>query len=223
MIVLHHCVSARSFRPLWMLEELGLPYELRMLPFPPRERARPFLEVNPLGTVPALFDADGRRMTESAAICQFLAARHSPGVLDVGVDEAGYADYLNFLHFGEATLTFPQTLVLRYGRFEPLERRQPQVAADYAKWFLARLRTLEPRLAEQPFVCAGRFTAADVSVGYALLLARHLDLHARMTPAVLAYWQRLEQRDAFQRALRAQHAAALAQGVSTVAAPDALP
>ena len=222
MITLHHCVSARSFRPLWMLEEIGLAYELKMLPFPPRVRARAFLEVNPLGTVPALF-VEGRRMTESAATCQFLAARHSAGVLDVDVGEADYGAYLNFLHFGEATLTFPQTLVLRYGRFEPPARRQPQVAEDYVRWFLARLRTLEPLLAAQEFICAGRFTAADVSVGYALLLARHVGLHERMAPAVLAYWARLETRPAYRRALEAQHAAALAQGVSTVAAPDAPP
>jgi glutathione S-transferase len=220
MITLYHCVSARSFRPLWMLEEIGLPYELKMLPFPPRHEARSFLEINPLGTIPALF-VEGRRMTESAATCQFLAARHSPGVLDVGVDEPEYGPYLDFLHFGEATLTFPQTLLLRYGRFEPAERRQPQVVEDYAKWFLARLRTLEPLLAAQDFLCAGRFTAADISVGYALLLARYLGLHARMTPAVLTYWARLEARAAYRRAFEAQHAAALAQGVSPVAAPDA--
>ncbi|RZL00518.1 MAG: glutathione S-transferase family protein [Rubrivivax sp.] len=222
MITLHHCMSARSLRPLWMLEELGLPYELKMLPFPPRALARPFLEVNPLGTVPAFSD-QGTRMTESAAICQYLAARFSPGQLDVGVDEADYGAYLNYLHFGEATLTFPQTLVLRYGRFETAERRQPQVAEDYGKWFLARLRTLEPLLASQDHVCAGRFTAADVSVGYALALAEHLGLHERFTPAVAAYFQRLKAREGFIRTLRAQEAAARQQGVSTVPAPDSRP
>ena len=75
MIVLHHCVSARSFRPLWMLEELGIPYRLRMLPFPPRVHAREFLGDNPLGTVPLLEDG-ATRMTESAAMCQYLTARH---------------------------------------------------------------------------------------------------------------------------------------------------
>ena len=67
-------------------------------------------------------------MTESAAIC-YLAARYSNGRCDVGVDEPEYGAYLNHLHLGEATLTFPQTLVLRYAHFEPPERRQPQVAA----------------------------------------------------------------------------------------------
>ncbi|MGH2550482.1 MAG: glutathione S-transferase family protein, partial [Thermomicrobiales bacterium] len=95
-----------------------------------------------------------------------------------------------------------------------------QVADDYSKWFLARLRTLSPILSEQSFLCAQRFTAADVSVGYALLLAQHLGLSERFTPPVKTYWQRLQERDAFRRAMRVQHAAALAQGVSTVPAPD---
>ena len=70
---LFHSVSARSFRALWMLEELGLPYQLKMLPFPPRVMARSFLELNPLGTVPLLIDGDAR-LTESSAICQYLCS-----------------------------------------------------------------------------------------------------------------------------------------------------
>lgn len=220
-ITLHHCVSARSFRPLWMLEELGLPYELKMHAFPPRVHEPGFLDINPLGTIPLLLDDDGGvRMTESAAICQYLAARHPTAQLDVLPQEPAYGAYLNYLHFGEATLTFPQTLVLRYAHFEPPQRRQPQVAEDYAKWFLARLRTLEPLLAQEAFICAGRFTAADVSVGYALLLATHLGLQERFKPAVQAYWQRLSGRPAYLRAMAAQHAAAMAQGVPTTPAPD---
>ncbi|PMR68845.1 glutathione S-transferase family protein [Halomonas heilongjiangensis] len=220
MLTLHHCVSARSFRPLWMFEELGLPYELVMHPFPPRVHDEAFLAINPLGTVPALFDGEVQ-MTESAAICQYLASRRPEARLGVRADEPGYADYLNFLHFGEATLTFPQTLVLRYGHFEPPERRQPQVVEDYSRWFLSRLRTLEPRLAREPFLCAGRFTAADVSVGYALLLASHIGLEERFKPAAADYWRRLQAREAFLRALAAQHEAALAQGVSPKPAMEA--
>jgi glutathione S-transferase len=212
MITLYHCASARSFRALWALEELRLPYELKMLPFPPRVLQRSYLEQNPLGTIPLLVEGE-TRLTESAAICQYLAQRHSPRALNVEPDEADFGFYLNYLHQGEATLTFPQTLVLRYTRLEPPERRQPQVAEDYAKWFLARLRAAELRLAEREFLCAGRFTAADISVGYALMLAQSLQLDARFPPAVAAYWQRLQQRESFQRALAAQTEAGRAQGV----------
>lgn len=81
--------------------------------------------MNPRGTVPALTDDEGGAlfMTESAAICQYLAARYSPGMLDVAPHEGDFGRYLDFLHFGEATLTFPQTLVLRYTHLEPPERR----------------------------------------------------------------------------------------------------
>lgn len=225
MLTLYHCVSARSFRPLWMLEELQAPYVLKMLPFPPRAHQRSYLSVNVLGTVPFLEDQEaGVAMTESAAMCQYLAETLDPGNgrgLHVKPGEPGYAAYLNWLHHGEATLTFPQTLALRYGRFEPAERRQPQVAQDYTNWFLARLRAIEALLAQQAFLSAGRFTGADVSVGYALMLGGFLGLVERFPPAVQAYWARLQQRDGFQRALAAQQAAAVAQGIATSSATEA--
>jgi hypothetical protein len=115
----------------------------------------------------------------------------------------------------DATLTFPQTLVLRYGRFEPAERQQPQVVEDYTRWFLARLRAVEAAVAQSEYLCAGRFTAADVAVGYALLLAQHLGLAPQFGPATQAYWQRLQARPGYQRAMAAQLRAAVEQGVPT--------
>lgn len=218
MITLFHCVSARSFRPLWTLEEMRLPYTLRMLPFPPRVHAREYLSTNPLGTVPAFFDGE-MRMTESAAICHYLVTRYGPTSLNVTADENDFGPYLNWLHFGEATLTFPQTLVLRYRHFEEPERRLPQVADDYQRWFLARLRAIDAALTDREFLCANRFTVADISVGYALMLAEYLGIEAGFPPAVSAYWQRLRQRDAFARAIEAQRQAALDHGVSIVPAP----
>ena len=213
MITLYHCARARSFRPLWALEELQLPYELKMLPFPPRALAKEYLAINPLGTIPLLIDGD-TRMTESAAITQYLVTKYGPSPLAVGTDEADYGAFLNWLHFGEATLTFPQTLVLRYSEMEPEERRQPQVVADYAKWFLARLRVIETLTATSEYLCAGRFTAADISVGYALLLAQRLGLSAQFGPAVTSYWARLQQRDGYLRAVTAENEAGDAQGLA---------
>ena len=133
MIELYHCVSARSFRALWMLEELGLPYQLQMLPFPPRALAKHYLALNPLGTVPLLIDGD-TRMTESSAICQYLASRDPVQRLDVAPSDPAYGSYLNWLYMSDATLTFPQTLVLRYHFFEPAVRRQPQVRRQQYKY-----------------------------------------------------------------------------------------
>lgn len=206
MITLYHCRDARSFRPLWALEELGLAYELKLLPFPPRFLARPFLEENPLGTIPLLVDGE-TRMTESAAMIEYLSVRHGGGALSVRPDEPGYGAYLNGLHFGEATLTFPQTLVLRYSRLEPEERRNPQVAADYARWFLARLKGLDLILKDHPFAAADRFTGADISIAYALLLATSLGLADDFPPDVRAYWSRMQSREGYGRAQAAQSTA----------------
>lgn len=200
-IELYHCPDARSFRALWALEELGLPYELHILPFPPRVEAPEYLQINPLGTIPAMIDG-ATFMTESAAIVQYLVTRHGPNELAVGVDDPAYGEWLNWLHFGEATLTFPQTLVLRYRTFEP--GRAEIAADDYARWFLSRLKHVDRALAKGEWLCAGRFTAADISVGYALLLANHLKLLETAAPAVLAYWEQLKARPAFQAAKRAQ-------------------
>jgi len=201
VIELWHCPDARSFRPLWALEELGLEYELHLLPFPPRVREPAYLEINPLGTIPALRDGE-TFMTESAAIVQYLVTRHGPSDLAVGVDDPAYGAWLNWLHFGEATLTFPQTLVLRYRQFEP--GKAEVVADDYAKWFLSRLRQVDRALAKGDWLCADRFTAADISVGYAILLAHQLKLADGFSPALKAYWQRLKDRPAFQAAKAAQ-------------------
>jgi glutathione S-transferase len=201
MIRLYHCADARSFRPLWALEELGLAYELTVMPFPPRYRAKEYMAVNPLGTIPALVD-DETFMTESAAIVQYLVTRHGPSPLAVEAEDPAYGAWLNWLHFGEATLTFPQTLVLRYRRFEP--GKAEVVADDYAKWFLARLRAVDRALQAADYLCAGRFTAADISVGYALLLAEQLGLDAEFTPAIAAYWARLQTRPGFKAAKASQ-------------------
>ena len=201
MIRLYHCADARSFRPLWALEELDLEYKLTVMPFPPRYRAKEYMAVNPLGTIPALIDGE-TFMTESSAIVQYLVTRYGPSELAVAVDDPAYGAWLNGLHFGEATLTFPQTLVLRYRRFEP--GKAEVVADDYAKWFLARLRAVDRALQTSDWLCAGRFTAADISVGYALLLAAQLDLDAEFTPAIASYGARLQARPGFQAAKASQ-------------------
>lgn len=191
-----------SFRALWALEELGLAYTLELMPFPPRARVEGYRDVNPLGTVPALL-VDGKLMTESAAIPHFLATRYGPSDLAVAPDEPDYAAYLNFLHMGEATLTFPQTIVLRYTRLEPPERRLPQAAEDYAQWFGSRLRNAETMMGAD-HACAGRFTMADISVGYAVMLAQSIGLADQVPPGMAAYFERLTRREGFRRAKAAQ-------------------
>jgi glutathione S-transferase len=213
MITLYHCEAARSFRPLWMLEEMGLPYELKMLPFPPRLFAKEYLAINPLGTIPYLIDGE-TRMTESSGICHYLGITYGPTPLMVDANDPDFGAFLNWMYFSDATLTFPQTLVLRYAQLEPEERRNPQVAGDYAKWFLGRLRAVEAATANTDALCAGRFTAADIVIGYALRLAESIGLARDFGPNVAAYWARLQLRDGFKRALAAERNAGVEQNVA---------
>jgi len=201
-IKLYHCADARSFRVLWALEELGLPYELEVMPFPPRFRVEGYKDLNPLGTVPACF-IGGALMTESAAIPHVLATKFGPSELAVAAGDPAYPAYMNFLFMGEATLTFPQTIHLRYTRLEPPERRLAQAAEDYALWFGARLRAAETML-QGEFACAGRFTMADISLGYAVMLAEAIGLEEQVTPGMAEYLARLSQRPGFQSAKVAQ-------------------
>jgi len=203
MIELYHCVDTRSFRALWALEEMGLPYNLHILPFPPRTLQPDYLEKNPLGTIPLLIDSNVR-MTESAAIPEYLATRYGPTPLAVGPHEHDYGLWLDWLHRSEATLTFPLTIVLRYSRLEPEERRLRQAADDYTQWFLSRLRHLTRALTDREWLCAGRFTMADLCVGFALLLARDLNLEYKFSPGISAYWDRLTRRPGFVAAKEAQ-------------------
>jgi glutathione S-transferase len=203
--VLYHCKQARSFRVLWMLEELGIDYELRMLPFPPRVFARDYLEVNPLGTIPYYVDGDVR-MTESSMICHWLATTYGAPKLHVAHDEPGHAQYLNFVSYGEATLTFPLAVHFRYTSVEPEERRLPQAAEDYKRFFIGRLKLIEPVLQDREWLCGDRFTAADVSVGYALLFARTLNLEDVFKPQVKSYLDRVMTREALHRAVAKENA-----------------
>jgi glutathione S-transferase len=196
---LYHCKDARSLRPLWALEEMGLDYELINMTFPPRATYQGYLDINPMGTVPTLVDGE-TTLTESAGMCQYVAEKYGPTPLGLTVNDAGYGEYLNWLHRSDATLTFPQTLVLRYTQLEPEERRLPQVVADYSQWYLSRLRSVEQALEGNDFLVNNTFTMADVAVGYALYLGRSLGLDERYKPNCQAYLERLIARPAFIKA-----------------------
>ena len=195
---LWHCSGSRSLRPLWALEEMGLEYELEILPFPPRLFNRDYLGVNSLGTVPFFVDGE-TEMTESAGICQYLVDRYEQYEFGLRPDHPEYGAYLNWLHHSDATLTFPQTIAMRYYHLEPTPEKQ-EVADDYAKWFIARLRRLDTHLENNAYLVDDRFTIADIAVGYALYLGRFLKFDDRYQPQTAAYLDRLMERPAFQRA-----------------------
>jgi glutathione S-transferase len=174
-------------------------YEVEMLPFPPRFFKKEFLAINPLGTVP-FFQDDKTTMTESSGICHYLVEKYNQHDFGLKSEHAEYGNYLNWLYHSDATLTFPQTIVLRYSRLEQGDRRLPQAVEDYAAWFIARLRRLDAHIESREFLCDERFTIADIAVGYALHLGQSLGLDSRYTPQVKDYLARLQARPAFEKA-----------------------
>ena len=199
---LYHCAGARSLRALWALEEVGRDCDLVVMPFPPRKQVAGWMDANPLGTIPLLVDGD-QRMTESVAIAQYLVTGTS---LEVRAGEAEFGWYLDFLHHADATLTFPQTVFMRFKLFEP-HRGLETAGQLYADWFVARLAKVAARLEAREYLAAGRFTAADIAVAYALFLATRIGLGDRLPPR-LAGWlgvdggemgRRVEAADQFQR------------------------
>jgi glutathione S-transferase len=181
------------------MEEMQLPYEVETLPFPPRFFKKEFLGINSLGTVPFFQDGE-TTMTESTGICHYLVEKYHKHEFGLKPEHAEYGDYLNWLYHSDATLTFPQTIVLRYSRLEQGERKLPQAVEDYAAWFIARLRRLDAHIESREFLCDDRFTIADIAVGYALHLGQSLDLDHKYTPQVKAYLARLQARPAFKKA-----------------------
>jgi glutathione S-transferase len=154
--------------------------------------------VNILGTIPYLIDGEVE-MTESVAMCQYLVDLYGPTDLKVSSDEPDYHHYLNWLAHSDATLTFPQTVVLRY-TFQEVGVAD-KAAEGYRRWFVARLKLLEKSLDTREFLCSDRFTIADICVSYAIYLAKTLKIEEAFKPNIKRWTNMLFQRDGFNKAI----------------------
>lgn len=202
--VLYTCAGSRGLRATWAAEEAGLDIDLKLLPFPPRYEAPEYLEINPLGTVPLMIEGDAR-MTESCAIAHYFATRAGATELIVAPGEPDYAAYLDFTYHADATITFPQTVFMRFALFEK-DKGWEEAGQAYAKWFWKRLVKLEQRLDGREFLCAERFTVADICCTYALILAKKVGLDEGVPDSLKAYRDRLTARDGYKRAVERESA-----------------
>ena len=186
----------------WMLEELGEPYDTVWLDFGTSMKAPEYLAINPMGKVPALRDGDAV-VTESAAICAYLAERYSDSAdkadmagkaLAPAPGDPARAAYLRWMFFVAGPLEMATTA--KALNWQVPEGRGAMVGfGSYAQ----TLDALEGALRDGPHVCGERFTAADVVLGSALgfgLMFGTIDKR----PAFEAYVARLQQRAAYQRA-----------------------
>ena len=195
-IEIYHCEHSRGMRPIWTAEEMGIKYSVKMLPFPPRVHKKEFLKINILGTIPYMIDGS-IKMTESVAMSQYIVDKYGPSKLKVDNTEDDYGSYLNWLHHSDATLTFPQTIFMRYKLFEP--GIADNAAIGYRKWFVSRLRLLEKELANREYLCCNRFTIADICVGYALYLAKFIKIDEAFTPNIKRWTDAIFERSSFKK------------------------
>ncbi|MET0546126.1 MAG: glutathione S-transferase family protein, partial [Caulobacterales bacterium] len=196
--ILHHMTNSRSTRVLWLMEEMGLDYELRV--YKRADLKTPeYMALSPLGSVPAL-EYDGGVMLESGAIVQFLLARHAPSPLDVGKDQPNFADYLQWLHFGEASLATWVTNYLRNTRVKPEPERNIAAAEESLARIKPMFEFMGSVLNTRKHIAGETFTAADIMVGYTLYLARIAKLLDDAPPSLRDYYERVSSRPAFGRA-----------------------
>ncbi len=196
---IYHAPNTRSVRIVWLLEELGLPYDLEHFKLgDARMRTPEYLSVHPMGRVPAL-EADGVTIFESGAIVEYVLAKHASGRLRPDQNSAEFPTYLQWLHYAEGMLMPPVNIIVVETILLPPERRN-QVNVDRATKLLSRmLAAIDHGLDGRDYL-AGEFSGADIMSGHACIVAARLGADISDKPNVAAYIDRLQARPALQRA-----------------------
>jgi glutathione S-transferase len=198
-IIVHHLENSRSQRILWMLEELGLPYEIRRyernrqtMLAPPELR-----QVNPLGKSPMIED-DGKVIVETGAIAEYLVEK-ADGKLGPLAHRDSVLRYRQFLHYAEGSMMPPLLLMLVVRRIplfgkKALKRIQPMIDVH--------LDYVESELSQRPWFAGEEMTAADIMMSFPLEAARSRAGLGASRPATLAWLDKIHARPAYQTALK---------------------
>jgi glutathione S-transferase len=196
--------EGRGFRVVWLLEEMGLSYQLRSVDLlDDVTKDTEFMAVNPAGYIPALVDGEAT-MVESIAIMEYLIARYAPASLVPLPAAPEFPAYQQFLHLGEAGLMMPMYLARLSQVLAPENERNDWSARNAIEIFKSRLVLVARQLARSPYLAGDNFTAADISVGYSLIWVMRCKLFD-FGKIELAYIERLKSRDGYQRAMAACH------------------
>ena len=204
MIIVWGGQISRSIRVVWLLEELGLPYRVRHVDMLAAERGPEFLAINPADYIPAIEDGEVV-MVESIAIMEYLMGRYGPTPLAPAPQDPSFPAYQQFLHLGEAGLATLMMPVIVSRFLAPEAERENWGATWSLQAFQKRLKLVSQRLASSPFLAGDVFTAADISVSFALNLAQ-LACGITLGDAEQAYLARTTDRDAYTRAFERSHA-----------------
>lgn len=193
--------NSRASRISWLLEELGLTYELNMMSFHPKDlksdehRAR-----HPLGRVPVLDDGDVS-IFESGAIVEYILGRHKNGGLKPDVDSDEFPGYLQWFHYCEGMVMPPVNTIIVHTLLLPPERRDDMVLAQARKLLTRAWQPVEEALEGKDYLI-GDFSGADIMLGHAAFMSNRLGCFPDEMPNLKGYVQRISEPPAFAKAIR---------------------
>jgi glutathione S-transferase len=214
-IVVHHLNNSRSQRVLWLLEELGLPYEVKRYQRDPKTMLAPpeLRAVHPLGKSPVIEDG-GFKLAESGAILEYLAGRYGEGRLVPAAGTPERLRYTYWMHYAEGSVMPPLLMKLVFKRIEsgPMPFFARPVARGIARRVLdtfiepnieRHLDYMEGELAARPWFAGNEFSAADIQMSFPLeAAAARGGLDARR-PRLTGFLARIHERPAYRRAIEA--------------------
>jgi glutathione S-transferase len=198
VLTLYGCLKTRSDRVLWALEEKGLPYDFEQIDlFKGEGRSPAFLALNPAGKIPLLKDGD-LILTESLAICNYIADRPEDAVLAPLFGSKERTIYDQWCSFVISELEQPLWTISKHKFALPAEWRVPAVIDTARKEFAVAAQLLAQGLGDHEFIVGDKFSVADILIGHTLAWARAFEV-LTLQPVVDAYADRLFARPAYVR------------------------
>ena len=203
MLTLHFAPNSRAGRIVWLLEELGLPYEINKMAFHPQDlksdehRAR-----HPLGRVPVLDDGD-IRIFESGAIVDYVIARRKNGGLRPADDAPEFPEFLQWFHYCEGMVMPPVNTIVVQTLLLPKERQDATALGQAQRLLSKALVPVNEALAGRDYLI-GDFSAADIMLGHACFMSNRLGCVGEDMPHLKAYVERVANRPHFKTAIDMQ-------------------
>ena len=200
MLKLHFAPNSRAGRILWLLEELGLEYELNRMDFHPKDlKSDAHRERHPLGRVPVLEDGDVS-IFESGAIVEYVMARYGDGGLKPAVDAKEFPEYLQWFHYCEGMVMPPINTIMVHSVLLPPDRRNPETLGQAQRLLSRAVAPVDTALEGREYLI-GDFSAADIMLGHSLFMANRLGQVGDERANLKRYIGRIEARPAFQKAI----------------------
>ena len=197
MIKIYHVKGTRGLRAIWTCEELSIPYEVEVVSFDAAFRtSAEWRAINPVGKVPAMADGD-LVMFESGAMVQYLIDRYGDGQLQPKPGTPQHAEYLQWSWFAEATFSRPLGEVVNHAREFPGGNQIDSVVREMKARATLCLNAVADEIEKKDFLIDNKFSAADIMMGYTLMLAERL-LDTSLPDKILPYWEKLSSREGFQ-------------------------